>query len=428
MAAKNIFLLAMLFFLVQIFLFSIPFQFAVPMGTEDIPLLRLGALGLLLLSGVKILLERNKIFLPVLFLFLLLGWLLLMTLSLLLSSDISLGTRRLIFLWNLFPLVLVWSIFLNEEKTYSLIKALIMGAVFSALLGLGIFLTQFFLGVETAFYFLTKTALPFFLGEHLGNLVATYPSLLVNIGGATWLRVTAFFPDPHVASFFFGITACLAFGLFLDTKEKFFLYSGGLLLLADVLTFSRGGYLGLLAAFLLYFLVQKSKWGVKPLIGIMAFLPLLLWLGMPVYERFFSVFALADASSVDRLLLWRTAWETILQYPWFGLGLGNYSEWVHPGFGANIPYYAHNLYLDIAVEGGMISLLLFLGISVSALIQSFRRAIQGSGVALGVSAALFLYLVHSFFETALFSIHVTALLSLLFALAFAHVPKKSPVE
>lgn len=419
----------MFFLFAQLFLLFLPFQFAVPLGSEGIPLLRLVALGLIFLWGIKVLTERKCVFPPLFFLALILSWLFSLTFSLSLAEDISLGIRKLIFLWNLLPLTVVWALFLDEQKKLThLIRALIIGGALSALVGMSIFLAQFVVGVEKTFHLLTETALPFFLGERLGNLVALYPSLLVNIGGETWLRATAFFPDPHVASFFFGIIACLAWGLFLDTRDKLFLYSGNILLLVDILTFSRGGYLGLLAALGTFFFVQKKEWGVKPWVSSMALLPLLLWFGVPVYQRFFSVFTLADASSLDRLALWGTAWETILYHPWVGLGLGNYAEWIHPGFGASIPYYAHNLYLDIATEGGLISLFLFLGLYSWSFVRALRRALQGSGLALGVTAALALYFTHSFFETALFSLHVTVLLSLLLVLPFTSSSKKTPVE
>ncbi len=419
----------MLFLFAQFFLFLLPFQFALALGGEDIPFLRLMAFGLLFLVGVKVLTEKNKTPFPFLFLGLLLSWLLFLTVSLLLAEDIALGMRKLLFFWNLTPLIFVWAMFLQEtEKILLLLKAVILGGALSALLGIAIFLAQFLLGIEKVFHLLLETVVPFFLGDRLSNLVAAYPSLLVNIGGETWLRATAFFPDPHVASFFFGMAACLAWGLFLDTRKKLFLYSAGILLMADILTFSRGGYLGLALALPLVFLLQQKKWGMKPLLGFMVFLPLLLWLGMPVYERFFSSFTLTDTSSLERLTLWKTATVAIQEYPWFGLGLGNYAEWVHPGLGASIPYYAHNLYLDIAVEGGLLSLLLFLIMSGWSLTLSLQRAIQGSGIAVGVAAALTLYYVHSLFETALFSTQVMILFSLLLILPFARLSKKSPVE
>ncbi len=402
--------------LAKIFLFLLPFQWALPVLGEDIPLLRVFALVLVLLFLVKLLGENPLPLPPIIFFGLLLSWFLSLLLSLFLAGDWTLGLRKFVFLINLFSLVFIWyALGTSREKRQILLEWLIKGGMGAALIGLTFFAAPWFWGVARVFHFLVERLLPFFLGERLTGIVAANASLLVNIGGETWLRVTAFFPDPHVAAFFFGITACLSLGLFLETQKRFWLIGAILLLLADLLTFSRGGYIGLLgASFIFLFFLPSKTWPGKLLLLFMAFFPLFFWFGMPIFERFVSAFTLADASSTDRLLLWQTAWDTWLTHPLFGVGLGNYAEWIHPGVGATLPYYAHNLYLDVIVEIGVVGLIFFLGLIGYAVQRVWQEARSG-GIALGVLAALVLYLTHSLFETALFSVPVTILLTLLLA-------------
>jgi O-antigen ligase len=243
---------------------------------------------------------------------------------------------------------------------------------------------------------------------------------LVNIAGVTWLRLTSFFPDPHVASFFFGITGLLALSLFFETKRRWFLVTAGILLLADILTFSRGGYLGLIAALavLLWFERQSVRYFVQWGLGLTLLLLSSLVLG-PVWERLISSFSLGDASSTERLVLWQTAWETWMMHPFFGVGLGQYVEWLYPGQGGTLPYYAHNLFLDIGVELGILSLMTFLILLFGAWASVWPLVKQKQPLALGIAAGLMLYGVHSLFETALFSVHILLLLTLLIGLAFA---------
>lgn len=421
----------MVSFFVSLFLFFLPFQVAFPIGNEAIPLLRLLALPLVFFWLGRLLVQKATSLPAPLFLGFFLGWLLSVCLSVLVAIDPSLGWRKFFYLLNLFPLLLVWQSYLNKrEERIRAFFWLIWGAVISASIGIVFFLAQFIFGVASVFHFLIEKVLPTFLGEHLSQLVALYPSLLVNIGGQTWLRATAFFPDPHVASFFFGITACLALGAFLDTKKYFFLYASLILFLADLLTFSRGGYVGLLAAAIIFLFVGQPTKKLKTALIIFGGIvfPLLLLFGMPVYERFFSVFTLADTSSLDRLALWQTAWETWWTHPWFGLGLGNYAEWIYPGVGATLPYYAHNLYLDMAVETGIVGLSFFLASVGVALWYVWPRIREDSGLALGIAAALVLYLAHSFFETALFSVPIAILVTLLMAFACSENRKNSPVQ
>lgn len=402
-----------------VFLFLLPFQLAIPLQGEDIPLARL--LGLLLLVWwiAHVFIKPNDIHLSKHIFFPLVGFLGWIVMSLSLQDTLS-GDwfRKLIFLVGLYPLSLVWAWFFDRGQEHGLIKALVYGGTLSALTAVTLFFFQFWFGVEKTFSLMTERILPPFLGKDLSSMVASFPSLLVNIGGETWLRATGFFPDPHVAAYFFGMVGFLALGIFMERKEKRWLLMAGVLFLADLLTFSRGGYLGAFAGgiLFLYFVLKQQGFGIRG-ISFVGGIPVLLWLLWPVAERFFSSFLLRDASSIDRFELWKTAFATFVINPWFGVGLGQYAELMFPFKSADLPYYAHNLYLDIAVECGSIGLLFFVWYVGGALRVAVSRSFQ-SIPTIGVAAGLLAYGVHSLFETALFSLHVAVVVSFFVALAW----------
>jgi len=276
-------------------------------------------------------------------------------------------------------------------------------------------------GVSVTFHFLLERILPFFLGRELSGMVALYPSLLVNIDGVTWLRATALFPDPHVAAFFFGMVAFLALGLARHFPEKSATNLFILLFGAAILSFSRGGYLGLFIGGVSYFfLVQPRRFPFSR----SGFVKVALFTGLgallfavPVLSRFFASFTLLDASSLERLTLWKAALLALAEKPFMGTGIGNYLSSVHPLASAGTPFYAHNLFLDTTLELGLVGGILFIGLFVATLFELMRsRGVATFAPAL--CAALSLYLVSSFFDTALFSVHVTALLSLMLAFAW----------
>jgi O-antigen ligase len=99
-----------------------------------------------------------------------------------------------------------------------------------------------------------------------------------------------------------------------------------------------------------------------------------------------------------------------------GVGIGNYLASARPLYQVGTPFYAHNLYLDIAVELGLIGLAVFLLMLFSAVGPSFRQPTDNF-LAPTVAASLAVYMVHSLFETALFSLHVTVTLVFLLALS-----------
>nr|MBP9697908.1 hypothetical protein [Candidatus Moranbacteria bacterium] len=81
------------------------------------------------------------------------------------------------------------------------------------------------------------------------------------------------------------------------------------------------------------------------------------------------------------------------------------------------PIYAHNLFLDIAVEVGFIGLFFFLGMLVlsSARLFLWWKIKKDDWLALSLLTALVIFLAHAFFETPLFSVHVLPALLLLIA-------------
>jgi putative inorganic carbon (HCO3(-)) transporter len=83
----------------------------------------------------------------------------------------------------------------------------------------------------------------------------------------------------------------------------------------------------------------------------------------------------SDTSSQDRKLIWHAAWKMIVWRPWLGLGLGtfmfNFDRFVAKGYIFDAPY-AHNCYLQIAAELGMVGLLVFLAIIIIFFWQGIR--------------------------------------------------------
>ncbi|MDO8565750.1 MAG: O-antigen ligase family protein [Candidatus Moranbacteria bacterium] len=418
-----------------IFLFLLPFQFALnPTIGTDLPVGRVLAAVIILWWLIRGLAKKNIHLPPIYFTASVISFLGIAAASFLWVENMDFALRKFFFLLNFFPLLFVFFDLGRERNKSSFwVKAFCAGAFGTALVGLGIFMSQFLFGVEKVFAWLIKI-LPFFLGSNLGQAVIDHPSLLVNIGGATLLRATAFFPDPHVAAFYFGISGFLALGLFFQERKKYFLVMSAVLFFADLLTFSRGAYFGLLVGtitFLLFgwkiFHTEAKKWIV---VGLILSSTLFFSFGQPVLSRFLSSFALEDTSSIERVVLWQEAFENIIERPFFGTGLGNYILAVRPAESYRTPYYAHNLYLDVATELGLVGLFFFLLILFIPLYGVLQNYVRTKNIlSLSLAASLILYLIHSVFETALYSIHIFPLLLFVLALALiANEDEKSDLK
>ena len=103
----------------------------------------------------------------------------------------------------------------------------------------------------------------------------------------------------------------------------------------------------------------------------------------------------------ERPQWWQTSLELIQKYPLTGIGLGRFRyEYQRngPPEQYNVPYHAHNIYLHIAVEHGIPSLLLFLWMVVIICQQVFAmrqaRGFWGIGTFIGASGFLISALVY----------------------------------
>lgn len=127
----------------------------------------------------------------------------------------------------------------------------------------------------------------------------------------------------------------------------------------------------------------------------------------PVGSRLVSSFSPADGSNSERLRLWQEALSHIAERPLFGTGLGNYPLLVKPSAGYREPIYVHNLFLDIAVETGLVGLFLFLGFLFSGFLSAVRKWRKtGNIFYFSLVLALTIFSTHALFETPLFSVHV----------------------
>lgn len=417
-----------LFSLLSLFFFLLPFQFALsPKEGLDLAVVRI-VVPLSILGWLLFGLLRRRIVLPdSLLIFFLSGFLLIVSLSVLWSENKDFALRKELFLFSFLPLLFILSSVFEERKVLRTIvlKSFVYGAFFSACSGILFFLSQFLFGVEKVFALLTGNILPFFLGETFARSVAEHPSLLVNISGTTVLRASGVFPDPHMFAFYLGMASpiALAFALCASSQNKkrmwFLIFAT--ILFTDLLSFSRGGYVGLLAGGVLFFFASGiyNRFSRKKKIGTLVLALLLVGaiFSSPFGTRFLSSFSRTDGSNVERLRLWEEALTHIGERPFFGAGLGNYPLLVKPSASYREPIYAHNLYLDIAVEVGIAGLFFFLGMITLSGMRLFLwwKTHKDDWLALSFLTALVLFSAHAFFETPLFSVHILPVLLLLIA-------------
>ncbi|EKE20272.1 MAG: polysaccharide polymerase [uncultured bacterium] len=398
----------------------IPFQFALnPSVGFDVAIIRI-IIPIIFLAWILFKMKRReKLFPRDTISFLIICFLLLTLFSTLFSSNAWWSFRKILFWASIFPLYFFASSVLNSlNRKISAVTALLVGSTLLAWVAIVQFSAQFFFDINSVYTFLAKNIAPFFLGNSFSQAVLAYPSWLVSAGGENYMRAVAVFPDPHMLSYYFGLLIPWSIAL-VTVKEKrrgFFLFSASSMIIADIMTFTRGGYLALIAGALIVLPLVSRKNALKILLGVfLLFAFFKIVPNSPVSDRLASSFDTQEGSNQARLSNWEQAISIIAKNP-FGVGIGAYSLEVKPGAQYREPIYAHNVYLDIAAELGIISVIVFIVLLLLTL-RSFWSLSQVNPFFIAGISSVTIFAIHNVVENPLYSVHVLPLFLIIIALS-----------
>ncbi len=195
------------------------------------------------------------------------------------------------------------------------------------------------------------------------------------------------------------------------------------MLAALLMSWSRGAWLGVGAAMVVTIIVQSRRAFILSMIAafILTFVVLLSSINVipdVIAERFsgigdyFGVFDVrgvrvddANYAIVERMAHWQAAVEMFVDQPVLGVGIGNY-EVIYPVYAlprwADPLGHAHNYYLNVAAETGLVGLVSYLILWGAALWQAWRavRVLDGTSrsVAAGLLGMIVALSVHNAFD------------------------------
>jgi O-antigen ligase len=179
----------------------------------------------------------------------------------------------------------------------------------------------------------------------------------------------------------------------------------GLGVVALFTTQSLGGLMGFLASLLLaIFLFARTTKQKLALLGVFCISSGLLYVFMHIVSPVHSDQYLASDEYI-RFQLWASAWDLFTQSPVMGVGWGNFTAIFglgDPGFIADKAQ-AHNLYLQLLSETGVVGFLAFFYLVVRSWKQALRQWRRSEdfidrALAFGVQGALLAVLAHGFVD------------------------------
>jgi len=238
-------------------------------------------------------------------------------------------------LFVLFPIVLQNSV-TTRRQLDALIYAFVIAGTFISAYGI----YQYFTGVAFASAWFDSTM---FAGistrvySTLGNpnVLATYLLLVIPFAGACIFMVKR----PILKLFFVG---CLC-----------------VMLACMALTFSRGGWLGLILAAAVFLVILDRRFIIVGIFGLV-----FLYFALPdvVVSRFTSIGDFSESSTSYRVSIWLGTISMLRDFWFTGIGPGTEAfNRIYPlySYSAAVAWHSHNLYLQIMCDAGIIGIVVF---------------------------------------------------------------------
>ncbi|MGQ9594852.1 MAG: O-antigen ligase family protein [Anaerolineae bacterium] len=247
-----------------------------------------------------------------------------------------------------------------------------------------------------------------------------------------FMRAYGTFQQPNPYGGYLGLVFPLAYALALwapGRPRERVLWSAlswgatALTALALLMTWSRGAWLGAAAAFAAVSALRSRQaafaFGMAlVLLVVLAGLGLLGALPPALTERFAGLAEYltprdvshveptpANWAVVERLAHWQAAWAMFREHPWLGVGWGNYVP-VYPAYAlprwADPLGHAHNYYLNVLAEAGLVGLAGYLFFWTVAFWVAWRASRQGppflQAASLGILGVFVHLSVHNFVD------------------------------
>ncbi len=240
------------------------------------------------------------------------------------------------------------------------------------------------------------------------------------------LRATASFKDPNTYGIYLSAIAPLLFGLalyyFKGSKRIAGIFLSLPVLIAIVLPYSRPTLLAVYAALFFLGIVGKSKVLIISLIIFALVSPFMLPKSVKEFARAVDYNPVRFMCNDDRIAVYQHSLNMIKDHPIIGLGantyMKNYKKYKNNPEYRNVVtsdyLYAHNNFLHIAAEIGLVGLAIFIWL-LYELFRQCRRIFKGLDnhflkvVSLSLTGCLIAFLVNGLTESSLYSSRVASI-------------------
>ena len=236
-------------------------------------------------------------------------------------------------------------------------------------------------------------------------------------------RASSTFTNPVFLACFLVMALPIAVycAFYLEEKKKKWLSLACIVMIVGGVasSYSRGPYLAVvITVFFMLFM------GWRQALAILVITPVFLYIfPSGVYKRLLSLLSSKDSSIIIRSRVWDASMATLKEKWLWGLGpgVGNMREILVHQFNVNQPH-AHNLFLQLTLEGGILGGLLFaliiLWVIIDMVLLSFRCK-EGKPFAVAIIASLMGFLTCGFTDYVLYGAKILQFFMVMLGIALA---------
>ncbi|WP_202710517.1 O-antigen ligase family protein [Sporosalibacterium faouarense] len=205
-------------------------------------------------------------------------------------------------------------------------------------------------------------------------------------------RVFATFENPNLLAEYlimiFPVGLALIFYNKSIFKRLFFSAATFIILITIGLTYSRGGWLGLMVGIIVFLFLVNRK-------ALLALIPVgmvgVLFLPASIIHRVMTLGSFQDTSIIYRLNLLSKSVNIVKDFWYSGIGLGYipFQQIIPLYIRTMAPYHTHNLYLQIAIEMGVVGIIVFLLLIFSLMKMSIKLSFNSESRFIGIFTAAY---------------------------------------
>ena len=241
------------------------------------------------------------------------------------------------------------------------------------------------------------------------------------------MRIYSTLQNPNLLAGYLDMFLAMVFAILVTIQEKKIrIFLGALFILGLIclgLTYARGAFFSIAIVIAGYGICYNRK----ILLPFIVLLAVGLYADTTLLDRLTSVFGTLDSSAELRLGLWESTIAMILDHPLLGIGWGMY-YFVYPTYDFYMQghfikiVHAHNMYLNITAEIGIIGFLAFVVCMFMPIYQGMRKYKRLTskflrGTLLGCSLAFIALAINGFTDYVLFNTNLSMIFWFLLAVA-----------